>query len=1414
MHIRLPLRAATLLLALPLVLARPVHGDPVRMIAADDRGVTLELTLPDFQVGTAGPDGRSRLTAPGLTANTLPGRPVLPAATTLVALPPGARPVLGAIDGGPIEVREGVRLTLGDRRGFAEDPQGLGPVPTAEPAEPIRDGPWPAAAVELGAPFTLRGQRMVSVRIQPFRYDEAAARLWARRVVRVRVEFSGAGAGAAPLAPGPEDRHWDPVLRGALINYEQGRRWRVAPPAATRRGAAGSLFDRAPGARTTGPLQGTGVVPFDESFPEVRVKIDTTGVYALPYDALAAKGYPAGVPVGEVSLHRHEFLEDAIPAYETIELPIEVDEALPANGVFDSGDRIVAFVQSWAERSGASLPQRAWGEGEVVFATRVARPALRIGTRSGWRDAVGLTPLVSYPWTQRWEKNLTHLQFPGTAPAESTFDQFHWTGIVLYYTRDETFNFEANDIERTHPIPFTIAWQGRKLGVPYVTWGQVRNDDYNYFPVADSITWSGKSNLVITATLPEDAISEGGNNTIVTWARNATGPANPLTNAFANISLNWFEATYWRSYKAIKNYLSCNSGDAVDRYEILCTGFADTTTLRAYDVTDPLAPLRLTEVRRELVGPGNYALRFQDSTGVGQRLRYLVFSQPKAVAAAKITPVVRRALAESGAGDYLLIAPEAFLTAVQPLANLRASEGLNVVVSPLETVFDEFNGGRRSSYAIKRYIRFALNNWSARFVTLVGDGSEDPNNYTGDSGPDLVPVAKVPGPVGVADGREMISSDGWYVWCLNGCDPGPGGPPPILPELFLGRLPATTALEASDMVAKLVTYENLSATQTWRNRLLLFSDDEYSGVTTFGGNDPGSGYCHRFYEDRFRLLNQTIRSTIVDVAGLRRSDVEHYDLGYALRNEQVDGFDCRPSLIDTQNRTRASVTPELLTRLNAGRLWWNYQGHANEFVLAHENFYRNVGIEDDKDLLTNTDMPFLFSAFSCHVNAFGRVSERRSGIGPTLGEEMVLLPRRGAIGTWASSGYEIIPDNGTDHINVAWTRAMFVDPPHDDVLGNGDLGARAVLGETIALALIRYVPTVYFDPTENGIALSYTLLGDPATRLSIGAPQAIVTANGDTVIHDRPVALAPPRDTLHLEADLVSNVEIRTIELIEVTAGASNVLPATDYTLTPTFPDTAAAGLGGRRYHLSYTTPVRPGVLRYTLRTTDRYGLVNVFNVVFQFFTELRVSGNPLIENDPVSPAAELSLKVVLPLPITDPQTQLGLEVDSLAQAFTATALDAAGREWLLSWTHSPYPGGTHRVEMTALASLNRVHHFRVVDGMAAENRLLRDVLAFPNPFDDQVGSVFSFYVLADGATDVMLRLFTVSGRAVYEKVERGLTPGYHQWPWDGRDAEGDKLANGVYLYRMVATSSGRKDFFDGRLVKLRKPRRSEPTTP
>ena len=109
----------------------------------------------------------------------------------------------------------------------------------------------------------------------------------------------------------------------------------------------------------------------------------------------------------------------------------------------------------------------------------------------------------------------------------------------------------------------------------------------------------------------------------------------------------------------------------------------------------------------------------------------------------------------------------------------------------------------------------------------------------------------------------------------------------------------------------------------------------------------------------------------------------------------------------------------------------------------------------------------------------------------------------------------------------------------------------------------------------------------------------------------------------------------------------------------------------------------------------------------------------------------------------------------------------------------------------------------------------LRDLIPFPNPVGND-GTFFSFQLLGSEAADVRISLFTASGHVIRSEVVRGLAPGYHQLPWDAKDATGSDIANGIYFYRLSAvTAGGAKVEQTGRLVKLRRPHRvEEPVTP
>lgn len=1402
------LRAAILLLTL--LPALPARAQPVRLLASDARGVTLRVDAAAFELSAPDPEGRVRLVVPGYRASSEPGRPQLPFAQALLALPPGATARARVTGGEAEEERADVKLAIGPRPVFVEDPGGLGPTPSLEAVAPLADGPWPAAPVAVGEPFTLRGQRVVAVQVWPFRADEASSRLWIRRALVVRVDFAG-GAEPALAAPA-EDRHWEPVFESALLNYEQGRRWRepAAGPAAGRSLFRGTTLDRA-----ALPAGIAASAAFDENEPEVRVRVDTTGVYGLDFDALAAQGYPGAVPVAEVSLHRHEFVQGATPPYVTLELPIEVDDA-NGNGVFDSGDRILAFVRSWAERSGASIPQREWGDGEVVYATRLRGGAgQRLPVRPGWRNA-SVTPLASYPWRQRWERSFGYYGFPNDTTA---YDRFLWTPFTKsYYYRPDTIRFETNHLDTSRTVTFRGNWEGISSSTHFI-WAQVKNGSLQFTSVADSVYWFAKDPVTVTTVIHGSALSEGNTNTFRDWGKNAASPPDPNTNGYVSAGLNWFEATYWRGFRALRGTLDLNSADAADLFQVHAFGFA-TDLIRVYDVTDPANPARV-QVDPARIGPdgsGGYAVDFQDSTGAGQPRRYLAFDTPKSVPGALISAVTRRRLEDNLAADYLLVVPEQFLPAVDPLVSLRRAQGLSVLVAPLESVNDEFNGGRRSKWAIKRFVRYAYEHWQSRFLMLVGDGSEDGRHLLNDSGTDWIPAPVIRGPVAVAEGLEIIPSDPWYGWCLND-DPNCFLQPLLIPQVFVGRLPANSLQQATDMISKIVANESFAADQVWRRRMVLLADDAYSGVSTFGGGGGGgsNNYCYHNYELRFRTLNEAIRRVVLDEAGLQQSFPEVMDLRSYLTTPALyivngPGDTCRTGAQtgtpNAESILRAGFNPALFSRLGGGVLWWNYQGHANQYVLSHEGFYRNQGGSQDRDNLANDGKPFLFSAFSCHVNGFAVAKEADPQNGPSVGENLMTLANRGAVASWASSGFEVVPQNPDYHLNVELAQALFSEPPHDRYLG--DAGARVVLGEVIGLTLLNYLPTVSGSSYERAVGLTYNLLGDPATRLSIGPPQILVTANGQPVVSGQAVRLGSTGDTLRIEADLVSNTQLKSLAFTATDGTGTFPVPDTAFTLTPAFPDTGAGRSGGRRFHLVHRTGLRTGSFSYALRTVDRYDVATQFDIVFQFETLLQAEDRPLRAGDPVAPGARLTVLVLSPGAL-DPQADLELTVDGQAQSFTATPArgDQSGRQWLLAWDHAAYAAGRHTVGLSLLGAAPILMSFSVVAGIR-----MADAMAFPNPFEDELGTRFSFMLESDAPADLLVRVYTASGRLVYERVERGLLPGYHQLPWDGRDAEGVKLANGIYFYRMVAKSPAGSTTYEGRLVKLRKPRRVAEVTP
>ena len=83
-----------------------------------------------------------------------------------------------------------------------------------------------------------------------------------------------------------------------------------------------------------------------------------------------------------------------------------------------------------------------------------------------------------------------------------------------------------------------------------------------------------------------------------------------------------------------------------------------------------------------------------------------------------------------------------------------------------------------------------------------------------------------------------------------------------------------------------------------------------------------------------------------------------------------------------------------------------------------------------------------------------------------------------------------------------------------------------------------------------------------------------------------------------------------------------------------------------------------------------------------------------------------------------------------------------------------------------------------------AKDLELREVLNYPNPFAQETHFTFT---LTRPAEFMEIKIYTVAGRLIRVLQDFEFGVGYNQIFWDGRDADGDGLANGVYLYKIIA---------------------------
>ncbi|HEY8897903.1 MAG TPA: FlgD immunoglobulin-like domain containing protein [Niastella sp.] len=91
---------------------------------------------------------------------------------------------------------------------------------------------------------------------------------------------------------------------------------------------------------------------------------------------------------------------------------------------------------------------------------------------------------------------------------------------------------------------------------------------------------------------------------------------------------------------------------------------------------------------------------------------------------------------------------------------------------------------------------------------------------------------------------------------------------------------------------------------------------------------------------------------------------------------------------------------------------------------------------------------------------------------------------------------------------------------------------------------------------------------------------------------------------------------------------------------------------------------------------------------------------------------------------------------------------------------------------------------------------MISNVLNYPNPFSTSTAFVFTI-TGSEVPQNVRIQILTVTGKIVREITMNELGPlhigrNITEFKWDGTDQYGQKLGNGVYLYRVITSMNGK----------------------
>jgi hypothetical protein len=440
------------------------------------------------------------------------------------------------------------------------------------------------------------------------------------------------------------------------------------------------------------------------------------------------------------------------------------------------------------------------------------------------------------------------------------------------------------------------------------------------------------------------------------------------------------------------------------------------------------------------------------------------------------------ALGDVLAADAIYIGPAQFADELQPLFDLRRSQGHTPLFVDIAAINDVYGYGHVSGLAIRNFLRHRAD-WQNPnrqiSAVLVGDGTYDPFAYQGLLNDNLVTpyMADVDPFIREAPCEQCFAQ-------LNGDDPVTGDDVYNVEgaqtaffsaDIWLGRFPVRDESELGTVVDKLLAYETQGGMgDEWRKRHVFLADNyileldssQYAKLDEAG--DFGT-----ISDAVADLLPRGTNPTRIYYDPAPRRIVRTNTLGGPVPAPNRPGYfvtDPRTMVDSWRNADAENAHNTVVSELSKGAGLVIYNGHSNHFQYARTysgpenrvNYLMNTNTANF--FISNADKYFIMLAMTCYTSSFARPTN----VG-VLDEILFRRPEGGAVAVWGPAGLTVA--HGHDKLQTGFMNKLWDSPTMQAPLG--------------ALVEAGHAQLLTVAPVNLDASMTFMLMGDPLTRARV-----------------------------------------------------------------------------------------------------------------------------------------------------------------------------------------------------------------------------------------------------------------------------------------------------------------------------------------